>query len=156
MSIREANEADAAGMVALSERKRSFYETYSPIFWRKSDQSSEVQLPYFKELIKSDDYITLVNEDNKQLNGFIIGHITIAPEVYDPGGKVCIIDDFAILGDVDWQTIGAALKSALELLLRKKKVKLTITVCGHLDESKREFLSSSGDRLTSEWYVKEL
>lgn len=159
MSVREANTADAAEMVALSEEKRIIYQSYSPKFWCKSSDSVDVQLQYFKELIDRDDYVVLISTVGERINGFIIGHITTAPEVYDPGGRACIIDDFAIYDDHDnknWETVGKALKQSLESYLKMKGVVLTVTVCGHKDEMKRGFLLSHGEQLTSEWYVKEL
>ena len=96
MRVRKARNTDVAQMVSLSEEKRSAYESFQPVFWRKAPNSAEIQSPYFKSLLSRDDHIALVCEHSGAVNGFIIGAVGPAPGVYDPGGMSCMIDDFCV------------------------------------------------------------
>src|SRR5262245_48106521 len=114
MFIRNATEADIPQMVAIAETKRIEYEGYSPIFWRKAPGSSATQEIFFQRLLTSPDVIALIAEGDNALSGFIISAITVAPPVYNPGGPVCIIDDFAVAKLQDWNSVGAELLAAVE------------------------------------------
>ena len=96
----------------------------------------------------------LVAEESGQIVGFIIGQIRNPPPVYDPGGKACVIDDFAVASDERWSDVGENLKSNLEKMCQSLGVKLTVTVCGEKDISKRGFIRSRGEEIASEWYIK--
>jgi hypothetical protein len=86
-SIHLATLTDVPSMVSLSEQKRHAYERAQPQFWRRSENANEEQAKWFIELLSREDQICLVAKEN-QLNGFIIGKIMPAPEVYNPGGPL--------------------------------------------------------------------
>ena len=46
-----------------------------------------------------------------------------------------------------------ALLNAARAAARERGAALSIVVCGHLDQPKREMLAASGFSLASEWYV---
>src|SRR5437879_75669 len=94
--IREATEADIPQMLVLAETKRKQYEEYSPVFWRRASDAAEKQDPYFRAQLGSENSLCLVSEDAGQFTGFVIASIVSAPPVYDPGGPVCMVDDFAV------------------------------------------------------------
>src|SRR5215510_14242084 len=136
MSIRAASESDIPHMVAIAETKRVEYEGYSPIFWRKAPDSSPKQELFFQRLLTSPDVIALVAEVDTTLSGFIISAITIAPPVYNPGGPVCIIDDFAVAKPQDWDSVGAELLAAVEHEAKARGAVLSVVVCPQRDQAK--------------------
>ena len=153
MKIREATVNDIPQMVFLSEEKRTTYEIYQPVFWRKASNSAEVQATYFENLLLEGNHISIVCENEQEFTGFLFGAVISAPPVYDPGGKSCLIDDFCISASAQWQNEGNAL---LEYC-RKKAALLGavqfVIVCGQEDEAKRAFLSGSNLSVASEWYT---
>ena len=157
MHIREATEADLMAMAALSEAKRTEYEKYSPVFWRKAEGVTEQQARFFaNRMLRNEHVITLVAEHDSTIEGFIIAMVHQAPPVYNPGGPVCTIDDFTVASADLWPTTGVALFNEATARAQQRGVVLAITVCGHLDEPKRTMLQAQGATIASEWYVKPL
>jgi len=156
MNIRAAREADIPSMVAISETKRIEYEGYSPVFWRKAPDSSPKQEVYFQRLLTGADIIALVAEAESTLLGFVIGAITSAPPVYNPGGPVCIVDDFAIANPTEWGSVGATLLAAVEREAKARGAVLSVVVCAQRDQAKREVLQRAGLTVASERRVKPI
>jgi ribosomal protein S18 acetylase RimI-like enzyme len=155
MMIRRAVEDDIPGMVDLMDARRRLYETYQSTFWRPSPDANSLQMKYFETLVSKKDEIVLVCEDAGAFRGFIVASLIEAPPVYDPGGKTCVIDDFAVTGN-DWDGTGRALIREALRLARAAGAVQGVVVCGHLDEAKRAFLRSEGLSIASEWFVKSL
>lgn len=156
MDIRTAKETDIPRMVAIAETKRVEYEGYSPIFWRKAPDSSPKQELFFQRLLTSPDVIALVAEEGDTLSGFIISAIMIAPPVYNPGGPICIVDDFAVANPQAWDSVGAELLAAVEREAKARGVVLSVVVCPQRDQAKRAMLQKAGAAVASEWHVKPL
>lgn len=156
MPIRPATEADVPSMIALADAKRSEYARYAPTFWRKAPDSAEKQAPYFASLLERAEVIVLVYEEASAISGFVIASITSAPPVYDPGGPVCVIDDFTVATPDDWPSVGAALLAAARREAQAQGANLAVVVCGQLDEPKRAMLRAAGFAVASEWYVNPL
>lgn len=153
MPIRDATHDDVPQMVSLSDLKRTQYEKYSPIFWRKSLQAEAAQTPYFHELVDDAEMIVLVHERESVVDGFIMGRIMKAPAVYDPGGVVCMVDDYMVADPGGWASVGEQLRQALADHAQRRGAVLCVFVCGHLDEPKRKMLCQAGGHISSEWYV---
>ena len=156
MPIRTARETDIPRMVAMAETKRIEYEGYSPVFWRKAPDSSPKQELFFQRLLTSPDVVALVAEVEDTLSGFIIGAVTIAPPIYNPGGLVCIVDDFAVAKPQEWDLVGAELLAAVEREAKAPGAVLSVVVCPQRDQTKRIMLQKAGAAVASEWYVKPL
>ena len=156
MAIRTAREADIPQMVAIAETKRVEYEGYSPIFWRKASDSSPKQELFFQRLLTSPDVIALIAEEGDSLSGFILSAVTMAPPVYNPGGLVCIVDDFAVANPQDWDSVGAELLAAVEREAKARGAVLFVVVCPQRDQAKRVMLQRAGAAVASEWHVKPL
>jgi len=154
--VRPAIPADVASMVALSDKKRSAYERAQPQFWRRAEKANEEQTKWFEWLLSKDIHILLVAEVNHQIVGFIIGELKSAPEVYDPGGLTLMIDDFCVESPELWSTVGRQLLHELQHQAKQRGAVQTLVVCGHHDESKRQFLKKEGLNIASEWYVEEI
>jgi hypothetical protein len=90
--------------------------------------------------------------DNKVI-GFIIGKLTAAPEVYNPGGLTLMIDDFCVANESNWPTVGVKFINEIKLMARAKGAAQIVVVFGAHDEPKRDFLKSCNLNIASEWYV---
>ncbi len=156
MSIRPATEKDVDRMVELSDLKRTEYAGYSPVFWHKAADANPLQVKFFHAQLSRDNNIILVAEENGQVKGFIIASIVNAPPVYDPGGSVCMIDDFTVSKPELWPTTGRALLQEATRQAKTRGAVLSVIVCPHLDEVKRSMLKENGSTIASEWYVHPL
>ena len=153
ITISKAQESDITKMVELSDQKRREYEKAQPQFWRRHEQANENQAAWFKEILKRDDHILLIAEEDHHVMGFIIGSIIAAPSVYDPGGQTLMIDDFCVEENTTWRTVGTKLIDAIHSIAKQKGAVQILVVCGHHDLSKRQFLKDKQLELVSEWYV---
>jgi len=156
MPIRHARTVDIPHMVAFAETKRVEYEGYSPVFWRKAPDASPKQERYLQSLLTSTDVIALVAQVGDSLTGFVIGGLTTAPPVYNPGGPVCIVDDFVVASPADWPTVGGALWAAMGREAKARGAVLIVAVCAQRDRAKRALLQKTGCSVASEWHVKPL
>ena len=156
IKVRRAVEDDIPQMLELAEERRRLYETYQPAFCRPSPDARSAQRAFFNRLISdARNAIVLVCEDANGFRGFIIATLLEAPPVYDPGGRTCMIDDFAV-AENDWNDAGRALLREVRRLARAAGAVQAVVVCGHLDMVKRDFLRSEGLSIATEWFVKEL
>jgi GNAT superfamily N-acetyltransferase len=143
-------------MVAIAESKRVEYEGYSPVFWRKAPDVSARHEQYLQSLITSAGVISFVAEVGDILAGFAIGALTKAPPVYNPGGPVCLVDDFAVSKPEEWRVVGGALLAAISREAQTHGAVLMVVVCAQRDQAKRILLQEFGCSVASEWHVKPL
>lgn len=156
MSIRAATAEDISRMVELSDLKRTKYAQYSPVFWRKAQGASEKQHPFFQAQLERENNIVLVSEASGDIDGFLIASVVGAPPVYDPGGPVCMVDDFAVSSPEKWQTVGQSLLAEATAQAKERGAVLSVIVCGHLDGPKRAMLRAGGASIASEWYTNPI
>jgi hypothetical protein len=115
-------------------------------------QAVAADRPYLARLVDNEAVITLLSEESATVTGFLIATITDAPPVYDPGGRTCVLDDFAVASG-RWTTNGVSLlRSAIEAAAGRGAVQ-AVVVTAHLDEPKREALRACGLSIASEWWV---
>jgi hypothetical protein len=143
-------------MAALCDEFRTLLETYSPVFWRKKANMVGIHTGYLEGLIKNPNQITLVSEKEGRIEGFITGLITTAPPVYDPGGMVCLVDDFVVRDPLSWKTLGKDLLVACENSARFRSAVIVIIVSPVKCVEQREMLRDHGVEPVSEWRVKAL
>jgi len=156
MAIRNATTEDVARMAELSRTKRAEYETYSPIFWKMADSPDQAHALYLRKLVDNDDAVTLVSEDKGMVNGFLIGSLVDAPTVYDPGGKICMIDDYVVDGQDLWSSVGLSLLERCRAIANAKGCVLQVIVCGQKDRAKSNMLKEANAEVASEWYVRPI
>lgn len=144
---------DIKEMVALSYQKRRFYEKAQAQFWRHAEGAEDIQFNWFKELINHVGYMALIAKNKNKLLGFIIGQITDAPAVYDPGGKTLLVDDFCVTCPSLWHLVGGNLLQRLRQDSKSKNVVQVLIVCGSHDQDKQRFLRDVNLNVASEWYV---
>jgi len=156
MSIRAATLTDMPAMVALSAQRRHALAHQQPVFWQQAANADAKQLHYFQRLLTEEQSIALVFEGETAIEGFIIGVMQAAPPVYDPGGPLCMIDDFMVADIGAWQSIGHALLDAVQAEAKERGAVLVIVVCGHHETALRNVLTSAECTLASEWWVGAL
>ena len=156
MGIRDATLSDVPCMLDLAAFKRNQYHEYSPMFWRPASGAREAQRCFFERIVASQDSICLVHDVDGVMSGFIIATLVSPPPVYDPGGKVCMIDDFVVSEPSLWPTVGGALREEAERRAEIEGAVVSVTVCGQRDEAKRQALLKSGSHVASEWYVRAI
>jgi GNAT superfamily N-acetyltransferase len=113
-------------------------------------------VPFLERLVHEATSLVFISEQDGSISGFIAGRLVPAPPVYDPGGPVCLIDDFVVADPERWFALGAALFARLEEAALAAGAVLTVTVCGAADEKKLAMIEESGATPTSYWCVKEL
>ncbi len=157
MTVRKAVTDDIKFIAVLSSIKRKQYEKFQPQFHKEAEGASEIQANYFKDSLLKDNVIALVNMDEGQkINGFIIGTIVSSPPVYNPGGKICFVDDFMVSDPSLWGTVGKALLDEVVKYGKEKGAVLANVVCGPLDKPKKDMLHQYGFGVVTEWNVKPL
>jgi GNAT superfamily N-acetyltransferase len=150
--VRSAAAADLDAITALASAKRRQYSSYQPVYWAPATDADELHRPYLGKLIENEDVITLVSESSGAVTGFIIAFIGDAPRVYNPGGRTCQIDDFAVEPG-RWSSAGTQLLRAAIDQARGRGAIQAVVVAGHLDLEKREALRACGLSIASEWWV---
>jgi GNAT superfamily N-acetyltransferase len=156
MTIRPATLDDTEALVALSERFREQLAELSPVFWRKAPDSFEKQLGWFRILLEQGDTIALLDERDGNVRGFVIGRLQAAPPVYAPGGSVCLVDDFCVADDAEWESLGAQLLAAIEARAKQRGAVIQIVICPNRHPGKRDLLGARGFAVNAEWHVREL
>jgi hypothetical protein len=154
--VRPATHEDVPAILDLAEARRDEYQRYQPTFWRKAADSREQHEPFLRRLIDDQSIIARVHESGGTIDAFAIAALIPAPPVYDPGGPVCLIDDFATVNPAGWETAGAALLAAVTSEAKLRGAVLSVVIAGHLDQPRREMLARAGYRIASEWHTREL
>lgn len=154
--VRRATPADVEAMLGLAEARRRQYASYHPSFHRPASGARQVQRHFFLTLLAADNYVVLVHEQHGRINGFLTGQLIVAPPVYDPGGRTCIVDDFAVETYEDWPGVGRQLLEALQSQLREREAVQLVVVCAPEDKAKRSMLTEAGLSVVSEWLVTGL
>lgn len=155
-SIRLATAADVPAMVRLSDRKRTEYQSYQPVFWRRAPDANERQAPFFEHLLTRENVIALVHQSGGATDGFLVATMVNSPPVYAPGGLTCTIDDYCVADSAAWETVGGNLLAEAVRRARERGAIQIVVVCGHLDEPKRVLLRQSGLSIASEWWTRPI
>ncbi|GAA2845455.1 GNAT family N-acetyltransferase [Nonomuraea rubra] len=154
--IREASPGDVAAMAGLMARRREEYERYQPVFWRRAPGAADRHAAFLAGLVGDPEVIVRVCERDGRFAGFAIASLVPSPPVYDPGGPTCTIDDYAVVDDRDWASIGVDLLRAVTDEARARGAAQVVVVCGHADQAKREALRLAGLSIASEWWTAPL
>ena len=156
LALRRASAGDVAAIAALMTRRRTRYEQHQPLFWRAAADAQARHTAFLTTLVNDPKVICRVAEREDHFAGFAIGSLVPSPPVYDPGGPTCTLDDYAVVDDHDWATIGVDLLRAVTEEARRQGAAQVVVVCGHADEAKREALRSAGLSIASEWWTSPL
>ncbi|PON12587.1 hypothetical protein C2W62_38840 [Candidatus Entotheonella serta] len=156
MPIRPVTAADVPRILELLQQRRETYQHYAPVFWRIAERAVEKHDPFIRGLVDNADVLTIVHESNKRVDGVLIATLIDAPPVYDPGGKVCMIDDYVVESPELWREVGIRLLGHCHDWARAQGGVLQIIVCAQKDMPKAAMLKGMGAEVASEWYVREL
>lgn len=156
MSIRQATAADVPRILALLQQRRETYQRYSPIFWNIAERAVEKHDAFIRRLVHDEDVLTIVHEDHGRVDGVLLATTMDAPPVYDPGGKVCMIDDYVVESPELWRQVGTRLLEHCRDWARAQGCVLQIIVCAQKDVPKAAMLKGMGAEVASEWYVRDI
>jgi len=152
MSIRPASHADVPGMLELIQASRQKLAEWQPVFWHPSPQAQDLTATWFAALVDDENTITLVSDD-QGINGFVIGLIQDGPPVYAPGGKTCLIDDFAVADDKIWESVGTRLLKEMRSAAAERGAIQCVVVSPHADAAKQRCMEASGLSPASTWWT---
>jgi hypothetical protein len=152
--VRPAEARDAAAVVDLAVGVRAPYQRYQPSLWRRAGASREEHLAAVAALTGDPAVPTLVHEAAGRVGGYAFGTITPAPPVYDPGGPVSVVDDFAT--DRRDAAAAPALLEAISRYGHERGTVLTVVIAGQADTTKRRLIAEHGFRQASEFYTRRL
>jgi hypothetical protein len=79
-----------------------------------------------------------------------MGIIREVPPVYDPGGPVCLIDDYTVAHPDLWGTVGVALYQEAKTRARQRGAVAMVTLSAFQDGPKRTMLQAQEAALTVE------
>src|SRR5262245_29386393 len=113
LAVRCASPDDVAAIAALMARRRERYEQHQPVFWRRAADAQARHAAFLATLVGDAKVICRVAERDDRFVGFAIGSLMPSPPVYDPGGPTCTLDDYAVVDDRDWTTVGVDLLHAV-------------------------------------------
>jgi len=150
---RPAELGDLAVILDLCERRRVQYEAYQPIFWRNAPDGRAKQAPFLDRTLRDAASIALIHERQGSVDGFLIGRLLPAPEVYGPVHPICLIDDYCVAAPTDWRSAGTDLLERAGAIARSRGAESLVVICGHRDEPKRQMLADAGLQVSSEWWV---
>lgn len=154
--IRDAKVEDVAAMVALIEASRTRLEEWQPQFWRKAEASAAMSDGWFGVLVGNPEIITLVSDTDGKIDGFLIAMLQDSPPVYAPGGKTCLIDDFAVAADDLWRSAGRDLLHAALAQAKGKGAIQTVVVAPDAHAAKKAMLAAEGLSIASTWWTGAL
>lgn len=156
IGVRLAESFDIPRIVELHEQRRLQYQEYQPALWRKAEDSAEEDRAYLESAIADATVIALVHDRGGTVDGAIVGVLSHLSPMYDPGGPVCVVDDFVVASQELWNTVGVKLLNAMAREAHKRgAVHLTVS-CGYQDRLKRTMLALHGCTIATAWHVRDL
>jgi hypothetical protein len=151
--IRPAIQSDVRVIAGLCEAKRKLYAEWQPRFHKPAEGAKELHMKFLQETLHHEDSIVLVADDRGTVMGAVYGRLIQAPPVYNPGGKVLLVDDFVLADPNSWLTTGKTLLAAIWERGQAQGAALLNVVCGPHDEPKRALLKEFNLSVASEWWV---
>lgn len=155
-AVREYREDDLEAVAALCDARRQAYALHQPVFWRPAADAAEVGRAFLAEQVTRENALAAVHETDGAVDGFVLASIVDAPPVYDPGGRTCAIDDFAVRDPAAWGHVGRELLAYVAPLARARGAVQCVVVNGAHDTAKAAVLRGLGGTVASEWYVLDL
>ena len=95
-------------------------------------------------------------KDLDAVDGWFYLRLVGAPPVYNPGGKIALVDDLTVSSTKLWPSVGKTLLVDAQAWAQGQSAVLIDVVCGPKDAPKRALLQELGLDLASEWHVKGL
>jgi hypothetical protein len=152
--VRPAEPSDAPAILDLAAGSLHPCQRYQPTFWRRAGAARDEQVAALSAAVADPGAVAVVHETTGRVDGYAVGTLETAPPVYDPGGPVLLVGDFA--ADRTDATIATALLEAVSQGGRERGTVLTAVVAGQTDEARRRLLVDGGFRQASQWYARRL
>jgi GNAT superfamily N-acetyltransferase len=156
ITVRDATEADLDYITELAHKRRVQYAGYQPVFWRPAANARDLHRLFFNAVLSKEGAWLLVAESDGQPVGFALASLVPAPPVYDPGGKVCFIDDYGVEPVELWPTAGRALAEAAFERAKARGASLANIAISPKDEDKLAVIDALGFTIAAEWRVRSL
>jgi hypothetical protein len=154
--VDRAHRDDLEEILQIAEARRQQYVEYQPRFWRPAHDAVDRQGAFFASLLASNDAFLGVARQGGRVHGFALARMVDAPPVYDPGGRSCVVDDFAVADPEDWAKVGPMLLDAVRKWGAASGAAQLVVVVAQLDGAKRAVLEESQLTIASEWWVGAL
>ncbi|HET7266116.1 MAG TPA: hypothetical protein VFL28_15745 [bacterium] len=154
--VRVAVRTDIPQIASLVENKRTEYRQYHSRFWREATDARGKLVPAMENLLHDNRAIVLVNVQDSNVNGVIIGTLQQPPAVYDPGGLTCVVDDFFVGAPTLWNSVGMALLYTMAREAKRRGAVQVAITCARKDMRKRSMLVAHKYDVTAEWFVRDL
>lgn len=156
MKTRPATLGDIGGMVALIEARRERLARYQPVMWARAPHAADASSGWYTILLSQPDTIAMVAHDEAGLAGMAIALLQSPPPVYQPGGPVCFLDDFASVEGPRGDRAALVLLDAITAEGRRRGAALMIAVAAAADETLAGLLRLRGLAPASQWWAKPL
>lgn len=156
MTIRFGVTSDVPTMVKLSEAARIEDEKHEPVLWRKAKNSATHQMSYYEQYMQQEHVTVMVNQAGDGINGFAIAIMQVPPQIYDLPGYTCLINDFYVVDDALWNTVGRELLVATIDEAKKQGAVQVVVVSHQHNSAKQTLLHTMGLSVASTWYTKSL
>lgn len=153
VELRKAEAKDVDAMVALSAAKRIEYAKAQPVFHKIAPDADAKQKAFLQDQLAKADQCFFVHSEGSKVDAWINGRLVSAPPVYEPGGRVLLVDDFCVARPELWATAGKALLLQAQAWAKGQGAVLVNVVCGPEDAPKRALLKELGLGVASEWHV---
>jgi hypothetical protein len=156
IGVRLAESFDIPRIVELQEQRRLQYQEYQPTLWRKAEESADEDRAYLENAITDATVLVLVHDRDATVDGAIVGVLSHLSPMYNPGGPVCVVDDFVVASPELWNTVGVKLLNAMAREAHKRGAAHLTVSCGYQDRLKRTMLALHGCTIASAWHVRDL
>lgn len=154
--LRPATLPDVERMIHLAEQEFHRMESHRDPFYATGPNLAEEFRTELKREIESAQPIAFVMEEAGQIKGFVVGQVVSAPPVYNPGGKVCLVDFLCVAKPQDWSSVGRLLAQAAEIHTSLLGGILVRVECRRTDDLKRKALLKLGYSVASDWLYRDI
>jgi hypothetical protein len=147
--VRALTADDVPWMVELMAQRRALYETFSPVFWKRSAQAREVHGPHLASCLASGRHCGFRTDD-----AFVLGEVQdAATPPWWSEVTLGFVDDFAVTSDSEWADAGVTLLAAVWRELARRGVKTLRVVAGRRDMAKVAVLEHLGLTVGESWWI---
>lgn len=150
--VREASPPDIDTMVELGDQRRERYQHHAIRPWSPVTDARERHRTYLEGTVDDPSSAALVAVRDGKLRGYLCCTLATSPGLYDPGGPVGRVEDFAVSEAREWTLAAQALFTAARRRLRESGAVSVLVTTDGCDSAERAFLWRIGMSLESERY----
>ncbi|TQN31000.1 hypothetical protein FHX37_0889 [Haloactinospora alba] len=150
--VREASPQDIDAIVELGGQRRERYQRHAARPWSPVADARNRHRTRLEELVDDPRSVALVAVRDGKLRGYLCCTLVTPPDLYEPGGPVGRVEDFAVSGSREWTLSAQALFAAVRRRLRESGAVSVLVTTDGCDSAERAFLWRMGMSLESEQY----